>query len=82
MTVKVLVFSLLQDIVGGDELSLELPGDEIMVADFLAHLYQAHPGLKKWDRSLLVSADLDYVGRDDVLRSGQEVALMPPVQGG
>jgi len=32
--------------------------------------------------SLLVARDLEYAGRDTRLSPGQEVAVMPPVQGG
>ena len=41
-----------------------------------------HPKLREWDGNILVAADLEYVDRDARLRDGQEVAIMPPVQGG
>jgi len=83
MSVRVLVFSLLRDAVGREALDVNLPNEsEWAVSDLLDHLYEAHPELKKWDASLLVAVDQEYASRDQTLKSGQEIAIMPPVQGG
>lgn len=83
MKLQVLFFSILRDLVGAEQLLVELDAAKTWtVADLLEHLYGLYPKLRAWDNSILVSADLDYAGRETELKSGQEVAIMPPVQGG
>lgn len=81
MNVQVQFFSQLKDVAGvsTSELSLE---ESAKVADLLAQLYARIPALCKWDDSLLVGAGLEFVGRDYVLKPGEEISIMPPVQGG
>ena len=84
MTIKLLFFSLLRDAAGGTE---ETPytiedTDSIPVSGLLERLYNEYPDLRPWDGKILVAADLEYVKRDFIIRDGQEVAIMPPVQGG
>ncbi|MGI8891015.1 MAG: MoaD/ThiS family protein [Chthoniobacterales bacterium] len=74
------LFSQLKGITGG-EVTIDLP-DGATVADLLARLYQQYPALEKWDRNILVGAGLDFVERTHVVRPNDQIALMPPVQGG
>ena len=78
---RVQFFSQLKAIVGAGEITLDLP-DGASVADLLARLYRDFPELEKWDRRLLVGAGLDFVTRDHVIQPNDEIAIMPPVQGG
>ena len=84
MTIRLLYFSLLRDAVGGtEETTYSIEGmDSILVADLLERLFKEHPALRPWDGKILVAADLEYVKRDAIILDGQEVAIMPPVQGG
>lgn len=82
MKLRVLFFSVLRDITGAGEIVIELPGDISTVANLLDHLYRRWPGLRDWDRSLLIAVDQVYVKRDEPLHHDAEVAFMPPVQGG
>lgn len=82
MTVRVLFFSLLREVTGEREIWWELPGDSASVAELLESLYRRWPELREWDRKILVAVDLHYVKRDEGVSEGQEVAIMPPVQGG
>ncbi|MEO5717840.1 MAG: MoaD/ThiS family protein [Chthoniobacterales bacterium] len=79
MTVQ--FFSQLKEIVGSGELALDLP-EGTPVAELLARLYREFPALAQWDRNLLVGVGVDFVGRDHLLRSHDQIAIMPPVQGG
>jgi molybdopterin converting factor small subunit len=81
-SVRVLFFSVLQDAAEGrKEIEWEVrPG--LSVAGLLEQLYCQWPELRKWDGQIRVGVDLEYVERDCQLRPGQEVAVMPPVQGG
>jgi len=81
MNTQVLFFSLLQDITGTKELSLELPAGST-VTDLLGELFHRWPRLREWDASLLIAVDQTYVKRDAPLHANAEVAIMPPVQGG
>jgi molybdopterin converting factor small subunit len=81
MTVRGQFFSHLRDITGRSEFSVDL-ADNASVADLLTHLYTDHPKLRDWDSSILVGAGLEFVGRDHLLRPNEEIAIMPPVQGG
>ncbi len=78
---KVQFFSQLKEIVGASELTLDL-SDGTSVAELLARLYRDFPALVAWDRNLLVGVGVDFVGRDHQLGPNDEVAIMPPVQGG
>ena len=82
MSARVLFFSLLRDIAGLEQADWELPEEGLKVEELLAQLYQKWPGLEVWDAKILVAVDLDYVERDAIVKPGQEIAVMPPVQGG
>jgi molybdopterin converting factor small subunit len=81
MRVAVQFFSQLKEIAGGAEETVELPNDAT-VGQLLALLYEKHPGLEKWDRTILVGAGVEFVERDYQLQPQDRVAIMPPVQGG
>ena len=81
VTVHVQLFSHLRDAAGVSELDLELP-DSSTVADLLDKLYARTPALRSWDGSILIGAGVEFVGRDYLLRPGEQIAIMPPVQGG
>jgi molybdopterin converting factor small subunit len=79
----ILFFSLLQEAAGGEK-QIDWPIDPggVTVADLLAELYARWPELSAWDGQIRVAVDLEYVDRDHTVKPGQEIALMPPVQGG
>jgi molybdopterin converting factor small subunit len=82
--IRVLFFSVLREIVGADEIVRPWPPleAESTVASLLEDLFEAFPGLEKWRERLLVAVDLEFATPDQPVHPGQEVALMPPVQGG
>jgi molybdopterin synthase catalytic subunit len=82
MKLRVLFFASLREIIGSEELEWPWPAEGDTVSVLLDQLYERFPRLSDWDATLLVAADCEYSGRDDHLRPGQEVAVMPPVQGG
>ncbi len=79
--VRVQLFSHLRDAAGIPELDLELP-DGATVADLLRQLYALKPALRSWDNSILIGAGVEFVARDHVVHPGEQIAIMPPVQGG
>ena len=81
MTVKVLFFSLLRDLAGTNQLVLELPVPSTL-GDAVDRLGERFPSLAAWDGRLLLAVNGEYADRATGLADGDEVALMPPVQGG
>ncbi len=82
MKVKVLLFSLFRDLCGSDEFEMSLDATEIKVSAFLEEVYSRFPGMKEWDSKMLIAVNCEYSDREFVIHEGDEVALMPPVQGG
>ncbi len=81
MKVHVQFFSRLRDLTGQTEMALDV-SEGTTAADLLETLYSRTPELRDWDRSILVAAGVEFVGRDYVLKTGDEISVMPPVQGG
>ena len=81
MKVRVQFFSRLRDLAGASEMELEIPV-RTTAADLLEIVYARTPVLREWDKSILIASGLEFVGRDYVLKSNDEISIMPPVQGG
>jgi molybdopterin converting factor small subunit len=81
MKLHVQYFSRLRDLVGRSKTELDLP-DGAKVADLLELVYARTPALRDWDKSILVAAGVEFVGRDYIPKPGDEISIMPPVQGG
>ncbi len=79
--VHVQFFSRLRDLAGVSEMELEVP-ETTKVAELLGILYSGTPALRDWDKSILVAAGVEFVGRDYILQSDDQISIMPPVQGG
>ncbi len=83
MTVRLLFFSQIREVTGLTELDFPIgPQGSIPTGELLDRIFDRFPGLRDWDEKLLVAVNLEYVRREDLVRAGDEVALMPPVQGG
>jgi len=76
MRVQVLYFGVLKESLGRESESVEL-AEGTRVADLMARY-----GSAEWMRSIAVAVNREYARREDVLREGDEVALLPPVSGG
>ena len=81
MEVKIQFFSQLKEVVSASEKRLEL-AEGATVEDLLAQLYRLHPELAKWERQILVGVGVEFVERSYVIQPNDEIAIMPPVQGG
>jgi molybdopterin synthase catalytic subunit len=81
MKITVQFFSFLRQLVGCNELQLEVPASA-RVADLLAELYRQHPRLREAEKTVLVAVGVEFAKREDALRDGDVVSLMPPLQGG
>jgi molybdopterin converting factor subunit 1 len=81
MQVRVLFFGVLKDLTGCSSDSLDLP-EHATLRDLLAHYQQKIPRLKPIAASLAMSINQEYAPPESRLKSGDEVALLPPVSGG
>ena len=81
MNVHLQLFSHLRDLAGVSEMELEVPVTA-KVAELLDILYSRTPALRDWDKSILVAAGVEFVGRDYILQPDDQISIMPPVQGG
>ncbi len=81
MKVRVQFYAQLRDLVGMRELDVDLP-EGATVRDLLEKIYAQQPALSPHDKSILISAGVEFVDRNYELKPGEEISIMPPVQGG
>ncbi len=81
MHVHVLLFGALKDLRTREKEMVELP-EQATVAEFLRCFFQAAPQLGNYAGSLAVAVNREYALPTQVLREGDEIALLPPVSGG
>ena len=81
MNIRVQFYSHLRDLAGGSELSIDLP-DKATVGDLLTKTYEKVPTLRSRDKSILIGVGVEFVDRNYELKPGEEISIMPPVQGG
>jgi molybdopterin converting factor small subunit len=81
MNIRVQFYSHLRDLVGAPELDVDLP-EKATVGDLLAKIYEQTPALRSRDKSILIGAGVEFVDRNYELKPGEEISIMPPVQGG
>jgi MoaD family protein len=78
---KVKLFAQLRDLVGCDTLDVDL-ANGAAVSDLLEEIYKRFPAVRRHDKSILVAAGLEFVDRNYKIKPGDEISVMPPVQGG
>lgn len=81
MRVTVRYFAVVRELLGRDSEEQELP-EGTTVGQLLEQLIARQPVLDRLRRSLLVMVNRRYARPDQLLRDGDEVALIPPVSGG
>jgi molybdopterin converting factor small subunit len=81
MKVRVQFYAQLRELIGIHELELDLP-QGATVRQLLDEVYAQQPPLRAHDKSILVGAGVEFVDRNYKLIPGEEIAIMPPVQGG
>ena len=79
MTVR--LFALYRERAGTREFSIELPSGST-VADLTDAVRALYPRLAPPDVKIVVAVNADYAEPDDVLHTGDDVCLIPPVSGG
>ena len=80
MTINILAFGIVKEIVSSSRKALEL-GDSTTVARLKNMLETAYPEMKQL-KSYMVAGNDDYAEDDLILSANDEVAIIPPVSGG
>ena len=80
MRVLVRLFASYREAAGRGQFQMELP-DGARVRDVLARVLAENPLLRS-QREIVAARNREYVGLDEPLVDGDEVALIPPVSGG
>jgi MoaE-MoaD fusion protein len=81
MKVRVLFYAQLRDLLGMRQLDVDV-ADGATVRDLLGKIYAQQPTLRPHDKSVLIGAGVEFVDRNYRLSPGEEISIMPPVQGG
>ena len=81
MKVQVKLFAVVGDVVGDDEIAVELP-ETATVSDLKAKLLADYPALEGVLEHVMFAVDSQYAEPDQTLCEDAEVALIPPVSGG
>lgn len=81
MQLRVQFYSHLRDLATVPELGMDLP-EGARVGDLLEKLYGENPKLRSADKTILVAAGVEFVDRNYQLKPGDDISIMPPVQGG
>ena len=80
MKINVKLFAVARQAVNQDSLEIELT-DGATITDLKNELIKQFPQFESMREHLLVAVDAEYAKEDQVLMSGSEVALIPPVSG-
>jgi len=81
MKIRVQFYAQLRDLIGIRELEVDLC-EGATVSELLEALYAKQPALRSHDKSILIGAGVEFVDRNHKLKPGEEISIMPPVQGG
>lgn len=81
MRVRVQLYAQLRDLAGIHELDIDL-AEGSAIHDLLGILYAQKPSLRAQDKSILIGIGVEFVERTYELKPGDDVSIMPPVQGG
>ena len=81
ITITVKLFAVYQEAFDVSELVLDFP-DGTPVQAVCDRLIAEHPKLSKWREITRFGVNLQFVEPDTILQNGDEVVLIPPVNGG
>ena len=82
MTITVLYFAAVRDLVGRDEERLELPAGVATIGALAAHLSAVHPPLEGRLSYVRFARNEELANVSDAVLDGDTIALIPPVAGG
>lgn len=80
MKITVLGFGIAKDIFGSSEIHMEV-NEGLNVSDLRSVLEEEYPQLNKL-KSYMLAIDEEYAEDSQIINSGNEIAVIPPVSGG
>ncbi|MDX2303574.1 MAG: molybdopterin converting factor subunit 1 [Microscillaceae bacterium] len=80
MKLQIKLFGIAREMAGSSTLEIELE-ESATIKDFKQTLFTVLPDLARL-RTLMVAVNTDYGEDDTILRSDDEIAVIPPVSGG
>lgn len=81
ITVRVILFAVIRDLVGKESFALSVPVDSTVGA-VIELLIAQYPKIHEWKHHVRVAVNQEYVSFDYLLHEQDEVVLIPPVSGG
>lgn len=82
MKVEVLFFGAIAEAVGKRKIEFSLP-ENIRAREARAEILEAFPRLREnFGKSLLFAVNQEYASGDEIINSGDELAIFTPVSGG
>ena len=81
MKVTVLLFGQARELAGTQSLDLEIE-NPLSVAEVFARIVADLPKLARMEPSLLFAVNEEYASRDQLVKDGDVLAVLPPVSGG
>ena len=78
---RVQFYAQLRDLAGIREQDFDL-AEGLTTGELLDQIYVQHPALRAHDKSILIGVGVEFVDRNYRLKPGEEISIMPPVQGG
>jgi molybdopterin converting factor subunit 1 len=81
MKIRLLFFAVLRDIAGRSEDVREFPNGT-RAGDVWQRLRKEHAALRDYIQPPMIAVNESYVGADEPLHDGDELAFIPPVAGG
>jgi len=82
VTITVLYFAAVRDLVGQDEEIIDLPAGVDTVDALAAHLVTRHPSLEGRLGYVRFARNEEFASSKDPVADGDTIALIPPVAGG
>lgn len=82
MRVNVRFFASLADIVKSRTAEVELEDPIATVGDVFAYFSSKYPDLAKYSENIMLAVNGEFATADTKIKSGDEVAFLPPVSGG
>ena len=81
MKVHAQFYAQLRDTAGCSSIDIDV-FEGASVSDLLTELFAKFPALRTHDKTILVGVGVEFVDRNYQIKPGDEIAIMPPVQGG
>ena len=77
---KILAFGIAREIIGGSSIEMDI-AENATVSDLKQLLTTQYPRLNRLN-SFLIAVNMEYAQPHQILKSTDEIALIPPVSGG